>query len=168
MTFWLLGKGAQRQSLKGCDLLTRSFAKPGGQEAHTLLFATLFLCTLHLKNIFPMFLTTSHHLLDVHLPPKLMMTKNDHQHDGLMLILTQMALPIGDQAKVNNSYSRMQRSYGNGEEDDPLQVSPKFDLKHKHHIMFETLKQPNQTTNTLSKYTWYLLFYFDIMINCIL
>ena len=87
-----------------------------------------------------------------------MMTKNDHQHDGLMLILTQMALPIGDQAKVNNSYSRMQRSYGNGEEDDPLQVSP--NLKHKHHIMFETLEttKPNHKDNVKIHAVFALLF----------
>ena len=87
-----------------------------------------------------------------------MMTKNDHQHDGLMLILTQMA--IGDQAKVNNSHSRMQRSYGNGEEDDPLQVSQKFDLKHKHHIMFETLEttKPNHKHNVKIHVVFALLF----------
>ena len=87
-----------------------------------------------------------------------MMTKNDHQHDGFMLILTQ--IPIGDQAKVNNSYSRMQRSYGNGEEDDPLQVSQKFDLKHKHHIMFETLEttKPNHKHNVKIHVVFALLF----------
>ena len=85
-----------------------------------------------------------------------MMTKNDHQHDGLMLILTQ--IPIGDQAKVNNSYSRMQRSYGNGEEDDPLQVSP--NLKHKHHIMFETLEttKPKHKHNVKIHLVFALLF----------
>ena len=55
----------------------------------------------------------------------------------------------------------MQRSYGNGEEDDPLQVSP--NLKHKHHIMFETLEttKPKHKHNVKIHLVFALLFWYN-------